>query len=341
MSPASSDKLLRFIIAGCLNRDTILPINGPPQIDVLGGNLAYAAVGLKLWDATAGLLARVGNDFPLDWLDRFNALGFDLSGVKILPEQIEMRRFLAHVDQTTTHFQNPVQHFADRGLPFPPGLLDYRSVSPRVNSRTVPSAHSVQISDVPKAFLDASAVHICPIDYLSHMLLTSLFRQGQATTLTLSPDPGYMTPSFWEEIRGLISEVTAFITTEQEMRSLFQGRQTDLWTMADVLADYGPEIILIRTTALGYYLLDRFNDKRWMIPEYRTNVVDPTGMDDAFAGAFLAGYRVHYDPLEAALMGSITASLVMEGPGVFYALDVLPGLVDARLAVLRELVREI
>jgi len=336
-----SNKLLRFVIAGCFNRDTILPVDGPPQVDVLGGNLPCAAVGLHLWGSTAGLLARVGNDFPGVWLERLDGLGFDLSGVKILPEKIEMRRFLAHVDRTTTHFQNPVQHFADRGVPFPPGLLDYRSTSLRVNSRTMPSPQSIQISDVPKSFLDASAVHICPIDYLSHRLLTSLFRQGQATTLTLSPDPGYMSPSFWEEIPGLVSEVTAFITTEKDIRNLFQGRQTDLWRMADVLAGFGPEIILIRTETSGYYLFDRFNDKRWMVPEYRTDVVDPTGADDAFAGAFLAGYRANYDPLEAALMGSIAASLVIEGPGVFYALGAMPGLVDARLAALRGLVRKI
>jgi sugar/nucleoside kinase (ribokinase family) len=69
--------------------------------------------------------------------------------------------------------------------------------------------------------------------------------------------------------------------------------------------------------------------------------VDPTGKSDAFAGGFLAGYREHYDPLEAALKGAIAASLVVEGSGVFYAKDAMPGLMNARLYALRSLAREI
>lgn len=341
MTAEASDGLLRFVLAGCLNRDYILPVSGQPQIDVLGGNLAYAAVGLKLWGGTGGLVARVGDDYPLHWLEGFNEQGFDLSGIKVLQEPVDNRRFLAHEDSLTTYHQNPVQHFADRELTYPPDLLGYRAKIPALSSRTTPLKQSIQISDIPKSYLQASAVHICPIDYLSHMLLPSVFRQGQATTITLSPDPGYMDPSFWEEIPGLLSEITAFNTTEKEIRNLFSGRKTDLWEMAEVLAGFGTEFIVIRTTTRGYYLYDRNRGKRWVVPHYQSKVVDPTGTADAFAGAFLAGYRAHYDPLEAALMGSITASLVQEGSGVFYALDVMPGLVDVRLEALRELVREV
>jgi sugar/nucleoside kinase (ribokinase family) len=62
---------------------------------------------------------------------------------------------------------------------------------------------------------------------------------------------------------------------------------------------------------------------------------------DAFAGAFLVGYREDYDPVEAAVMGSIAASMVVEGSGVFYALEAMPGLMEARRDALRDLVREI
>ena len=340
-SADSSNLLLRFVLAGCLNRDTVLPISGAPQIDVLGGNLAYAATGLRVWGGTGGLVARVGQEFPPDWIERLAEFEFDVSGIVRIPEKIDQRRFLAHSDSLTTHEINPVQHFADRMLPYPPHLLGYRADFPRISSRTEPSAQAIAISDVPKAYLDASAIHICPIDYLSHLMLISLFRQGLTTTLSLSPDAGYMSSSFWEEIPGLIAEVTIFITPEREVRNLFQGRQTDLWTMAGVLAGYGPDVVVVQTVNQGYFLLDRLNGRRWVVPEYQTHVVDPTGKADAFAGAFLVGYRSHYDPLEAALMGSIAASLVVEGSGVFYALDAMPGLIDARLTALRDLVREV
>ncbi len=336
----SSGDYLRFVVAGRLNRDYVLPISGPPKVNQLGGNLTYAAVGLGLWGEAAGLAARVDGEFPLGWVDRFKSLGFDLSGIKVVNEPIDMRRFMAHADLTTTYLQNPVQYFADRGLPFPPELLGYR---PNIaqSSRTEPMPCSLQISDIPEHYLEASGVHICAIDYVSHVILPSVFRQGLATTITLSSDPGYMVPAFWEEIPPLISGITAFITTEQEIRMLFRGRETDVWQMTEALAGFGPEFVLVRTASWGYYLYDRVSHRRWEIPRYQSRAVDPTGADDAFAGGFLAGYRENYDPLEAAIKGSITASFVFEGSNPFYALDALPELKERRMNVLRGLVREI
>lgn len=341
MTPEPSADFPRFVLAGCLNRDFILPISGEPSIDTLGGNLVYAAAGLKLWGETAGLLARVGENFPEEWLSRIKKTGLDMEGIKVLSREMEHRRFMAHADLQTTHRQNPVQQFADRGLAFPPALLGFRPQASSHDSRTKPLGQSIQISDVPQKYLAASAVHLCPIDYLSHMILPSLFRQGQATTITLTPSPGYMSSSFWEEISGLLSEITAFITPEEEIRSLFQGRRTDLWEMAAVLADFGPEYVLIRTNSWGFYVFDRVSGNRWVVPLYQTRTIDPTGAMDAFAGGFLVGYRKTYNPLEGALMGSVAASLVMEGSKPFYALGAMPGLIDRRLEALRDLVQEI
>jgi sugar/nucleoside kinase (ribokinase family) len=139
----------------------------------------------------------------------------------------------------------------------------------------------------------------------------------------------------------LLSELTAFITNEVDIRSLFKGHQTDLWEMAYTLAGFGPEYVLIETSSQGYYLFDRISGKRWMVPNYPAKAVDPTGCRDAFAGGFLAGYRKSYDALEGAMKGSIAASLVLEGSGPFFALDAMPGLVDLRLEALQERVQEI
>ncbi len=336
----SPDNPLRFVIAGCLNRDTILPISGLPQIDVFGGNCAYSAVGLNLWGKKAGLLARVDHSYPLAWLDRFRNLGFDLSGVKVLPGSFDTRRFMAHESQGITHIQNPIQHFAERGLSFPKSLLGYRPTNPTQTNSQPSTERSLQISDIPHHYLEAGAVHICPIDLNSHIILPSIFRQHQASTITLASYPGYMDPAYWETLPGLLSDLTAFITPEEEIRNLFMGYQTELWEMAAALSELGPEFIIIITDTGAYYLLDRQNNSKWVIPQYRANSIDPTGTRDAFAGGFLAGYREHYDAVEAAVMGSIAASIVTEGSGVYYGVGALPELVMARRLVLRELVRQ-
>ena len=341
MSSSRPNQYLRFVLAGCLNEDFILPISGSPQDSVLGGNLAYAAAGLSLWGGTAGMVARVGDDFPMGWLDRFRRLKFDLKGVKTVEGGMDVRRFIGHQDEATYFEDNPMQHYVDRGFPFPQRLLGYKTRTLVPPDPAVPQKQSIQISDIPEQYLEASGVHICPIDHLSHIILPSVFRQGRATTITLSPSPSYMKSTFWGEIPGLLSEITALIAQEREVRSLFLGRASDLWEMAEALGGMGPEFIVIQTVRSGYYLYDHVSHKRWVIPQYSAIIADPTGGMDAFAGGFLVGYRVEYDPLEAALKGAIAASLTIEGSGVFYALDAMPGLRDARLESLRSLVREI
>jgi sugar/nucleoside kinase (ribokinase family) len=111
--------------------------------------------------------------------------------------------------------------------------------------------------------------------------------------------------------------------------------------MAEALAKYGCEIIVIKYGERGQLIYDAASRNRWEVPPYPARLVNPIGAGDAFCGGFLAGYRRTYDPVQAALYGNISASLVVEGHSAFYALDVLPGLPEARLESLRNSVRKI
>ena len=91
----------------------------------------------------------------------------------------------------------------------------------------------------------------------------------------------------------------------------------------------------------GQILYDASSKARWEIPAYPARLANLTGAGDAFCGGFLAGYRRTFDPLMAVLHGSIAASITIEGSGPFFALDVLPGLAQARLEALRENARRI
>lgn len=339
MSTAS----LRYILAGQLRREYALLPNGKALLDVLGGNLAYAAVGLGVWEPEAmpGLVARVGEDYPREWLDALNKRGFDTRGIRILPEAVDLRSFYAFTDRHTRQVDDPVAHFARLGLQFPKALLGYRSPANTFDSRTRLGPTSLRQGDFPDDFLDASAAHLCPLDYLTHTLLPAVLRQAGFTTVTLDPSPGTMTPTFWDDIPALLTGLTAFIPSEEDLRNLFHGRNTDLWQMAEALGAYGCEFIVIKCGERGQLLYDSVSKARWEISAYPARLVDTSGAGDAFCGGFLAGYRRTYDPLQAVLHGNISASLVIEGSGPFYALDALPGLAQARLDALKETVRKV
>lgn len=332
-----------FIFAGKLSRDYFITADEKPVLDVLGGNLAYAAVGLKLWEPRAipGLMARVGEDFPQSWLDQLKQRELDTRGIHILPEAVDVRNFYVYTDKATRLGGDPVPHFARLGLPFPKALLGYRDTSSAIDSKTSLQPTSLRQGDIPDDYMDASAAHLCPVDFLTHSLLPATFRQAGFTSVTLDPAPGYMNPTFFNDVPAIVTGLTAFFPSEEEMRLLFQGRSEDLWEMAAALAAYGCEMIVIKRGERGQLLYDAAAKARWEIPAYPARLVNPTGVGDAFCGGFLAGYRQTYDPVEAALYGNVASAVVAEGVGPFFALDVLPGLPQARLEHLRQSVRRV
>lgn len=333
----------RSLIAGRLRRDYYITPTGRALLDVPGGNLLYTTIGYMVWesDSPPGMIARVGEDYPQEWLADFERRGLDTRGIRVLAEPVELRSFFAYDEYMKYQADDPVAQFARIGQPFPRQLLGYRNPIPVLDSRTRFTPLSLRQNDIPPEYQGANAAHLAPIDYISHTLLPTILRQAGFATITIDPSPGTMIPALWDDIPALLTGLTAFLPSENEIRSLFQGRSADLWEMAAGLAAYGCEFIVVKHGDQGQLLYDASNRSRWQIPAYPARAVDPTGVGAAFCGGFLAGYRRTLDPLEAVLHGNISASLVLEGSGAFFALDALPSLAQARLEALRQYIRKV
>ncbi len=332
---------VEYVLAGRLRRDYILPAAGRPLLDIPGGSLLYAAAGLGVWQKNVGLLARVGEDFPHTWLKDLARYGWDTRGVRILAEALDLRHFQASLDLHTVQHTNPVAHFARLHLTFPKSLLGYSPPSEKDDDRKTSRPDSPRPGDIPADYLSARAVHLCPLDFITANRITSAFRQADITTLTLDPSAAYMAPAALEDVRALLQGLTAFLPSEEELRSLFWDRSSDLWAMAEEVASFGCEFVVVKRGALGQMLYDSASRRRWEIPAYPARLADLTGAGDAFCGGFLAGYAQTFDPLRAVLYGSVSASLAVEGYGALYALDTLPGLAQARLESLAAIVRQV
>jgi sugar/nucleoside kinase (ribokinase family) len=330
-----------FILAGHLHRDYLLSERDRSQLDIPGGNLLYTAAGLGVWESGVGLLARVGEDYPYDWLRSFEKRGWDTRGIHITADALDLRYFQAILEDQSIQRSNPMACFARLGLPFPKSLLGYQPPIENDDDRKGSSPASPRPDDIPSDYLNAHIVHLCPVDYVTGTRLTSAFRQASVTTLTLDPSAAYMTGKTLYDVRILLGGLTAFLPSEEELRALFWGSTDDLWSMAEALGEFGCEFIVVKRGARGQMLYDSVSKKRWEIPAYPARVVDVTGAGDSFCGGFLAGYQKSYDPLRAVLYGSVSASLTIEGSGALHSLEALPGLAQARLESLEGLVRQI
>jgi sugar/nucleoside kinase (ribokinase family) len=329
-----------YVFAGQLRREFLLPPEGRPILDAPGGNLLYAAAGAAVWAPRIGLVSRVGEDYPQDWLRLVSSRGFNTDGIRTLPHELELRSFRAYTDPVTSQTANPVSHFVRLGLPFPRALLGFQAKTRSADNLRQPSPDSPRLTDVPDSFLEAKAVHLCPTDYVSHTQLFPLFRNSGTQTITLDPSPGYMLPPVWQEVKSLLHGLTAFIPSEDELVSLFWGRTEDLWAMMEEVGSWGVELVILKRGGLGQMLYDSARGRRFELPAYPVRSVDPTGAGDAFCGGFLVGYAQSFEPIQAAMFGNVSASLAVEGSGAFFALDALPGLARARLDSLAEMVRE-
>jgi hypothetical protein len=328
-----------FVIAGHLQRDYLLPAFNQPLLDVPGGDLLYAAGGLLVWEKGAGLLARAGEDFPRQWLQNFNGHGLDTSGIHILPEPMDLRNFIAYDHHFVQQNNNPVAHFARLGLPFPRSLLGYQLNSPGEKPAEEVAVSSPRPVDIPPGYLHTHQVLFCGMEYPTTSRLVSAFRESQVTTLVVDPLPGWMQASRWNDVRLILNGLTAFLPSEQDLRSLFWGRSDDLVEMVEAVASEQCELVVVKCGSKGQVLYDGVSHKCWQIPAYPVELVDPTGAGASFCGGFLAGYQQTYDPLQAVLFGNISASLAIEGSGAFHHLGNHPGLANARLKSLQGLVR--
>ena len=330
-----------LVFAGRLNREYILPMEGSAILDRAGGSPLYAAGAAAIWEKEIALLARVGEDYPYQFLQNFKKYNINTKGIQIIPGSLDLRSFRAYDKVRELSLSNPVKHFASRELTFPKALLGYSPPEKRekINAERHPATPLV--TDIPSEYLQGEAVHISPLDFKSQGQLLTTFRAASVKIITLDPSPQYMNANRLQDLHLFLDGLTAFMPSEEELRQLFWGKTHDLWEMAEELGSLGCQVIVVKRGKEGQLLYDANAKKRWELPAYASRVADPTGAGDAFCGGFLAGYQQSGDVLRAAAFGNVSASLSMEGSGPFYPTEVLPGLAQARLEAMIGMIRSI
>ncbi len=325
----------QYVTLGGIRQDYCITHDGQVFLGVIGGNAIYSAVGARLWADKIGIVGRVGSDFPVEWLDHLAISGFNTEGIKQLPEPHNSYTFYAYLSPEERIDTDPASHFLRIGQPLPKALLDYRSSTEGQTNRDTFSPLAIRPSDLPRKIALVSGAHIAPADYLSHTTIPLRLRELGVRTVTLDPSECYMEPSFEKELPIIVNGLDAFIPSEKEAISYFRPARLDIWEIAEAFGEMGCRFVVIKQGARGQCVWDNHAKRRWHIPAYPSKVRDVTGAGDSFCGGFLVGLDQTGDVVEAALQGSISASITIEGSGALYAIDALPGLVRARLDALR------
>lgn len=328
-----------YAIVGDLTQDFYISHAGKAHLGVLGGHGSYAAVGARLWSDSVALLARVETAYPQSLLDALDSMQVSTAAIRRVDAPSSFVRFFAYTSPNERTLENPAAHFRRIGLELPKPLVNYQA--PRADREFAASLGPLgyRPEDLPANLNGLRGVHLTPAEFGTHVLLPDQLRERKVPLVTLDPSPAYLLPAHLEDIRTIVHGLDAFLPSLEDTQALFLQGPPDPREIAETFGDMGCRIVILKQGERGQLVWDAGARRAWSIPAYPVQASDVHGAGDVYSGAFLVGLDQTGDPVEAALMGAVAASLAVEGSGPRYLLDTLPGLAQARLEALRPAVR--
>ncbi len=328
---------VQYLTSGGMRIDYVITADRRVHLREMGGNAIYSAVGARIWGVAVGILSRVGENYPQDWLTGLERAGIRTAGVRRVPGWQDMRTFYRYLDLDTRVDTEPARHFAEVGAPLPEDLVSYVHSTPGQDGRELVSLSPCP-EDLPPAYLEVKAANLSPMPLPAHRALCNTL-SCRGIRLSLDPGERYMEPQLMEQVLAFLRCVDVFLPSEQEVQSLLG--EGDPWQAALRFADAGPQVIVIKAGHEGSFIYDRRSRRRWNVPAYPAEVVDVTGAGDAYCGGFMVGYQETGDPVLAGCYGAVSASFVLQGFGALYALQFSRAQAQARLDELRKQVHPV
>lgn len=299
-----------------------------------GGPALYSSAGIRCWADHVGIVSEVTPDEKADLFPILVQYQIDHDGVVVTPDAFVEEQFFGYPSLHEPVSKNPVPFFTALQKTIPKTLLE-----DSFHKTVDPSTNNYYPSLLPEIYMDASAAHICA-DELHHQLkVSTLVDKSSVSVLTLLSSKQYMEPGNWDLVMNLMHGLTAFITSSFQLAFLFKNRFDDIRLMVETLHSRGCEYVVLLDGLEGYSLFDVKENKKIFVPAYPVKVIDPTGMEEAFCGGFLAAMRKTHDPIQALMSGSVTASIKIEGSGPFFPLEATPGLLEARMERIKDWIR--
>lgn len=84
---------IRYLVIGRLTRRFMILPEDQVLEDLPGGSTLYTAAGIRVWDSGVGLVARVGCDYPDEWITKFHQYQLDTRGIWRLEDPKDLREF--------------------------------------------------------------------------------------------------------------------------------------------------------------------------------------------------------------------------------------------------------
>jgi len=291
---------MSLLVTGSIGIDDVQTPFGEAK-GVYGGSAVYFSLAAKLFTPIR-FVGVVGEDFPPDFRAYLDKQGFDLAGLEVR-QGSKTFRWSGTYDSVTSDAET----------------LD---VKLNVLAETGPK--------IPASFKDSEYVFLAA----THPgLQADLIRQLDGAKLIVADTRDLWINNERESLINTLGQVTGAILNDAE--ALLLAGETNLVMAGRKILQWGPEFVVIKKGEHGAMLVTA--EHVAALPAYpTTEVKDPTGAGDAFAGGMM-GYlaaeeKLDIDTLQNALArGTITASFTIEDFSMRRIEKVTPTDIDRRL----------
>jgi len=297
---------MSLLVIGTLAYDTVETVHDRRD-EALGGSAMYFSVAAALFTSPR-LIAVVGTDFRGADLDLLRGRGVDCTGVEVAEGKTFRWGGRYEADWNTRHTT-----FTDLNV--------FERFDPKV----------------PRSHADSAFV-----------FLANAHPAIQARALDQIDRPSFVvadTMNLWidvarEDLGALMRRVDGLVLNDEEARML--TGEKNLIRAAQQVMGLGPRYVILKKGEHGAFLMSEA--VHFALPAYPvTEVVDPTGAGDSFAGGFMGSVaragRADASTLRRAMLyGTVTASFCVQGFSVEDLGQRTPDEVEERYADLLSIV---
>ncbi len=298
---------MSLLVTGSIGIDTVKTPYGVSE-NCLGGSSIYFSMAASFFSPVR-LVGVIGADCPFDLAKIFAGRNVDLTGLEVRPQSKTFRWAGSYHDN----------------------MDDRKTDSMELN---VLAEHP---PTVPESFRDSRFVFLANT---TPKLQLELLDQLENPLFVAADTMNCWIQNNLADLKALLKRIDCLIINEDEAKML--AAEFNLIKAAEKILDMGPGVVIIKKGESGSITCDDKGNK-FILPAYpATEVTDPTGAGDSFAGATL-GYlsqtgKTDFRTLKTAVAyGTVVASFTIADFSLQGLTSIAKSDIDKRLETLRKL----
>ena len=298
---------MSLLVTGSIGIDTVKSPYGVSE-NCLGGSSIYFSMAASFF-APVRFVGVVGGDCPFDLAKIFAGREVDLTGLEVREQSKTFRwagTYHEDMDDRTTDSTE---------------LNVLAEAPPRV----------------PKEFKDSKFVFLANTNPALQLQLLAQIDDPEfvaVDTMNLWIE-GYL-----DDLKALLEKIDCLIINEDEARML--AVQSNLIKAGEIILNMGPSVVILKKGESGSIMCNKNGDK-FILPAYpATEVKDPTGAGDSFAGGFMGclaqNGKADFGTLKKAIAyGTVVASFAIADFSLSGLTSINRADIDSRFETLRKL----